>query len=193
MFGNIIAGFQVINKLGRAQFFQKSFLLANITIKVVLEMLFLIFSNVNIQFAEKKPTWRSYTTEKALLIAEKVTVPIEYSDFANVFSKESAKVLLKRIGINEHAVKLEKCKQPSYRPIYSLGPIELKTLKTYIETNMANSFIRPSKFPVGAPILFVCKPNNSFWLCVDYRGLNNLIIKNKYSFPLISESLNWLE
>ena len=43
--------------------------------------------------------------------------------------------------INKHAIKLEDGKQPLYMPIYSLGPVELKTWKTYIKTNLANGFI----------------------------------------------------
>ena len=46
------------------------------------------------------------------------------------------------------------------------------------------------KSPAGALILFVRKPNGSLWLCVDYQGLNNLIIKNRYLFSLIGESLD---
>ena len=52
----VIAGFQVEDKLSRARFFQKSFLLANISMEVVLRKLFLIFSNANMQFAKKKLT-----------------------------------------------------------------------------------------------------------------------------------------
>ena len=70
--------------------------------------------------------------------------------------------------------------------------MELKTLKAYIETNLANGFIRPSKSPAGAPILFDRKSDGSFRLCVDYRGLNNLTIKNQYPLPLIGESLDRL-
>ena len=65
-------------------------------------------------------------------------------------------------------------------------------MKTYIETNLKNGFIRPSKFPAGAPILFDKKPDGSFRLCVDYRGLNNLTIKNQYPLPLVGESLDRL-
>ena len=68
----------------------------------------------------------------------------------------------------------------------------LKTLKIYIETNLANSFIRPSKSLTGALILFIRKKDGSFQLCVNYRGLNNLIIKNWYPLPLIDESLDRL-
>ena len=59
------------------------------------------------------------------------------------------------MGINEHAIKLQEGKQPPYGPIYNLGPIKLNTLKTYIETNLANSFICLSKFLARALILLV--------------------------------------
>ena len=206
-------------------------------------MPFLTFSNADIQFIEKEPTWKSYTAKEALpttqrvelidkkefakaalneniktfvvhvsflslrskmtihpardaqiasLLAEEVTVPAKYSDFANVFLKESTEVLTERTEINEHAIEQENGKQPPYGPIYSLGPVELKTLKTYIEINLANGFIQPLKSLTGAPILFVCKPDGSLRLCVDYQGLNNLTIKNRYPLPLIGESLDWL-
>ena len=129
----------------------------------------------------------------ALLLAKKITVSAKYSDFAIVFSEKLAKVVRERTKINKHAIKLKDGKQPPYGPIYSLGPVELETLKTYIETNLANGFIRPSKSPAGAPILFVRKPDGSLRLCVDYRGLNNLTIKNQYPLPLIGESLDRLK
>ena len=128
----------------------------------------------------------------ALLLAKKVNVPAKYSDFANIFSKNSANILPKRTRVNEHAIELEEGKRLSYGPIYSLGPVKLKTLKTYIETNLANGFIKASKSPASTLILFVHKPNGNFWLCVDYRKLNNLMIKNWYLLPLISKFLDWL-
>ena len=115
----------------------------------------------------------------APLLAKKVTVPAEYLNFADVFSKELAEVLPERTGMNEHAIELEDGKQPPYEPIYSLNAVELKTLKTYIKINLVNGFIQPLKSPAGAPILFVCKPNGNLRLYVDYRGLNNLTIKNR--------------
>ena len=94
--------------------------------------------------------------------------------------------------MNEYAIKLEEGKQPHFGPIYSLGPVELETLKTYIEINLANGFIRPFKSPVGAPIFFDQKPDESLRLCVDYWGLNNIIIKNQYPLPLIGKLLHRL-
>ena len=128
----------------------------------------------------------------ALLLAKKVTVLAKYSDFADVFSKKSAEILSKCIGINKHAIELKDGMQPPYGPIYSLGLVELETLKTYIETNLANGFIRPLKSPAGAPIPFVHKHNNSLRLCIDCQGLKNLTIKNRYPLLLIDESLDQL-
>ena len=107
----------------------------------------------------------------ALLLAKEVTVPAKYSDFADVFLEKSANLPSKQTGVNKHAIKLEESKQPSYRPIYSLGLVELNTLKIYIKTNLANGFIRTLKLPASAPILFVHKPNGSFCLCVIIEGL----------------------
>ena len=118
------------------------------------------------------------------------SIPTEYSDFTDVFFPELASELLEHTGINDHAIELVDDRQPPYGPIYSLGPVELETLKTYIETNLKNGFIRPSKSPAGAPIFFDKKLDGSLQLCVDYRGLNNLIIKNQYPLSLVGEFLN---
>ena len=128
------------------------------------------------------------------LIAEKAPIKVltEYSDFADVFSPELATELPEHTKINTHAIDLEEGKQPPYGPIYSLGLMELETLKTYIEINLANGFIRPSKSPADAPILFDKKADGNLCLCIDYRGLNNITIKNRYPFPLVGESLDCL-
>ena len=239
-FGMVLASFRVEDMLGRARFFQETFLLADLSIKVVLQIPFLTFSNANIQFAQKELTWRSYTTTEALpttkrveiidrkefakaaldehveafvvhvtslstmaihpsreaqialLVAEEVKIPTEYSDFSDVFSEEKASILPEATELNQHAIELQEGQQPPYGPIYSLGPVELKTLKTYIKTKLANGFIWPSKSPAGALILFVGKPDASLRLCVDYQGLNYFTIKNQYPLPLISESLDRL-
>ena len=80
--------------------------------------------------------------------------------------------------MNEYAIKLEKGKQPPFGPIYSLDPVKLETLKIYIETNLANGFIRPFKSPAKVPIFFDQKSDKSLRLFVDYWGLNHITIKN---------------
>ncbi len=119
-------------------------------------------------------------------------VPCEYADFADVFSPKLAVELPEHTEINDHAIELVDDWQPPYGSIYSLGPVELEILKAYIKNNLASDFIRPSKSPAGAPILFDKKLDGSLKLCVDYRGLNNLTIKNWYLLPLIRESLDRL-
>ena len=91
----------------------------------------------------------------------------EYSNYSNIFLAKNAAELPTNTGINEHAIVLEKGKQPPFSSIYSLGPVELETLKTYIETNLANGFIRLFKSPVEAFILFNQKSDESSHLCVD--------------------------
>ena len=123
----------------------------------------------------------------ASLLIEKVKMLDEYLDFLNVFSEEKALVLSERTKLNEHTINLKDGKQPPYGPIYSLGLVELETLKFYIKTYLKTGFIWPSKSPAGAPILFDKKLDGSFHLCVDYWDLNNLTIKNRYFLSFIGE------
>ncbi len=95
-------------------------------------------------------------------------------------------------SMNEHTIKLVKDKQPPYGPIYSLGLVELETLKTYIKTHLKTGFIRPSKSPTGVSIFFDQKPDGSLRFCIDYQGLNNRTIKNRYPLPLIDETFDKL-
>ena len=81
-------------------------------------------------------------------------VSIKYTDFANIFSLDLMSKLLKHSGINDYTIKIVDSQQPLYRPIYRLEPVELKILKAFIETNLANEFIRSSKLPTSSPIFF---------------------------------------
>ena len=70
--------------------------------------------------------------------------------------------------------------------------MKLEILKAYIETNLVNRFIKPSKLPANALILFDQKSNGSLRLCINYWGLNNLMIKNRYPLLMIRELLDKL-
>ena len=126
------------------------------------------------------------------MLADKALVKVlpKYLDYADVFLFDLAIELPKNTGMNEHAIKQVEGKQPPYGPIYSLGPVELETLKTYIKTHLKTGFIQPSKSSVNAPIVFDRKLNGSFHLCINYRGLNILTIKNWYHLLLIKEALD---
>ena len=88
-----------------------------------------------------------YRPQIVNLIAKKVftKVFIKYTNFANIFSSNLASKLLKHIEINNHAIELVIGQQLPYGPIYSLRPVELETLKAYIEINLASRFIRLSR------------------------------------------------
>jgi len=74
-----------------------------------------------------------------------------------------------------------------YGPIYPISEEESKVLKEYIEENLKKGFIRPSESPAGYPVLFQLKKNGTLRLCVDYKKINEVTIRNSYPIPLISE------
>lgn len=77
----------------------------------------------------------------AFLLTRKVSISNKYLDFNNAFLEKKFLVLLKITDLNQHTIKLQDSQQLFYRPISSLGLVELKILKNYIKTNLANSFI----------------------------------------------------
>ena len=118
-----------------------------------------------------------------------VALPWQYSAFSETFSKSKATALPPSRD-TDHTIDLEKDTRPPFGPIYNLSELELAALRAYLDEGLANGTIRPSKSPAGAPILFVKKKDGSLRLCVDYRGLNKITIKNRYPLPLISELLD---
>ena len=101
------------------------------------------------------PIYSSCQAQVATLTSEETGIPVEYSDFSNVFFSDSAAELPEHTRINHYPINLLNDKQLPYGPIYSLGPVELETLKAYIKANLASSFIKPFKSPAGTLILFV--------------------------------------
>ena len=138
------------------------------------------------------PIYPSYQAQVVVVTSEKTGIPAEYSDFSNRFSSDSAAKLPEYTKINNYTIDLLDNKQPPYGPIYSLRPVELEMLKTYIKANLANGLIKSFKSPAVALILFVQKNNGSLYFCISYQGLNNLTIKNRYPLSLIGKSLNCL-
>jgi hypothetical protein len=77
--------------------------------------------------------------------------------------------------------------KPIYRLIYSLLEKELAALRDYLKENQKKGFIRPSVADASYPILFMPKLEGKLQLYVDYHRLNEIIVKNQYALPLISE------
>ena len=107
------------------------------------------------------------------------------------FSKHQTS-LLRPNSEHDHAIDIEEGMKIPNLPIYNLSGRELDILRDYLGTAQEKGWIRPSKSPVGAPILFVPKADGTMRLCVDYRGLNRVTIKNRYPIPLVSEMLDRL-
>ncbi|RVW68091.1 Retrovirus-related Pol polyprotein from transposon 17.6 [Vitis vinifera] len=76
---------------------------------------------------------------------------------------------------------------------YRMAPLELKELKTQLDELLGKGFIRPSTSPWGAPVLFVKKKDGTLRLCIDYRKLNRVTVKNKYPLPRIDDLFDQLK
>nr|GFC32270.1 putative reverse transcriptase domain-containing protein [Tanacetum cinerariifolium] len=79
------------------------------------------------------------------------------------------------------------------RAPYRLAPSEMKELSEHLQELSNKGFIRPSSSPWGAPVLFVKKKDGSFRMCIDYRELNKLTVKNRYPLPRIDDLLDQLQ
>ena len=75
---------------------------------------------------------------------------------------------------------------------YRLAPTEMKELKKQLDDLIEKGYIRPSSSPWGAPVLFVKKKDGSMRLCIDYRGINHMTVKNKYPLPRIDDLFDQL-
>ncbi|GJW75132.1 putative reverse transcriptase domain-containing protein [Tanacetum coccineum] len=82
---------------------------------------------------------------------------------------------------------------PVARAPYRLAPSEMKELAEQLQELTDKGFIRPSSSPWGAPVLFVKKKDGSFRMCIDYRELNKLTVKNRYPLPRIDDLFDQLQ
>ncbi|GJR84184.1 putative reverse transcriptase domain-containing protein [Tanacetum coccineum] len=82
---------------------------------------------------------------------------------------------------------------PVARAPYRLAPSEMQELSNQLQELSDRGFIRPSTSPWGAPVLFVKKKDGSFRMCIDYRELNKLTVKNRYPLPRIDDLFDQLQ
>jgi len=92
----------------------------------------------------------------------------------------------------DHKIEIMPGKQPPYHKNRPLSPAELRCIKKWIDEMLDKGFIRESTSPAAAPLLLAAKPGGGVRICHDYRGLNNVTIKNRYPLPLIRETLDSL-
>ena len=107
-------------------------------------------------------------------------------EFPDVFPKELP-------GIPHLFIDVVQGTTPISRAPYRMAPTELKELKTQLHELLDKGFIRPSVSPWGAPVLFVKKKDGTLWMCIDYRQINKVTIKNKYPLPRIEDLFDQLK
>ena len=112
-------------------------------------------------------------------------------DFLEVFPEELPG--LPPVRQVEFQIDLVPGAAPVARAPYRLAPSEMKELSEQLQELSEKGFIRPSSSPWGAPVLFVKKKDGSFRMCIDYRELNKLTVKNRYPLPRIDDLFDQLQ
>jgi hypothetical protein len=87
----------------------------------------------------------------------------------------------------DHAIEVMSRVAPLTKAPYRMSHEELKEFKVQLEELLAKGYIKPSKSPYGAPVLFVHKKDGTLRMCVDYRALNKATMKNRYPLPRIHD------
>ena len=111
-------------------------------------------------------------------------------EFPDVFPKDLPGLPPKREI--EFEITLIPSTTPISIPPYRLASVELEELKKQLEELTKKGFIRSSTSPWGAPVLFVKKKDGSMRMCIDYRKLNQVTVKNKYPLPRIDDLFDQL-
>nr|GFC43850.1 putative reverse transcriptase domain-containing protein [Tanacetum cinerariifolium] len=113
------------------------------------------------------------------------------SEFPDVFPDELPGIPpVHEVEFNIELIPVEK---PILKAPYRIVPIELKELKDQLQELLERGFIRLSVSPWGAPVLFVKKKDGSMRLCIDYRKLNKITIRNRYPLPRIDNLFDQLQ
>lgn len=119
-------------------------------------------------------------------------MPNQWMQVDNLVAKFSGNVfsLLKDLPPHwpglDHAIPTSNV-EPIAKKVYKMSPLELKTLKEQLDELIQLNYIKPLTSPWAASVLFIKKKDGSLRLCVDYRGLNTVMIMNKYPLPLLDE------
>ena len=115
----------------------------------------------------------------------------EVCDFPDVFPEDLPGVPPQRQV--EFRIDLIPGAAPVAKSPYRLAPAEMQELSSQLQELLDKGFIRPSSSPWGSPVLFVKKKDGSFRMCIDYRELNKLTVKNRYPLPRIDDLFDQLQ
>jgi hypothetical protein len=132
----------------------------------------------------------AYVVDKSQETPEASDIPV-VREFRDVFPDELPGLPPNREI--EFAIDLEPGASPISKAPYRMAPAELKELKEQLQDLLDKGFIRPSVSPWGAPVLFVKKKDGSMRLCIDYRELNKVTVRNVYPLPRIDDLFDQLK
>jgi hypothetical protein len=128
--------------------------------------------------------------DSSTVIDSKSVIFSKYHDFLNVFFKKKADMLSSHRK-HDHRIELktDKEEEHDYASLYNLSKEELQLVKKYLKKLLDKGFIESSTTLYASLILFAKKSDDELRFCVDYRKLNAIIKKNRYSIFLIAETI----
>ncbi len=158
-----------------------------------IKIFFLIISEINKVLSSMKDFAKLNEMIFIMSLNElKKKLLIVYHDFLNVFDKEKTTQLSLHRSY-DYKIELKEESQFSRSRLYSMLSHKLQKIKEYLEENLKKKFIILSKASFASSILFVEKKDDSLRFCVNYRKLNSLIKRDRYSILLIDKVLAWIQ
>ena len=134
--------------------------------------------------------WHAHIVNTSQEVKDIKSIP-EVRDFPDIFPEELPGLPPQRQV--EFRIDLVPGATPVAKSPYRLAPTEMQELSSQLNELHQKGFIRPSFSPWGAPVLFVKKKDGSFRMCIDYRELNKLTVKNRYPLPRIDDLFDQLQ
>ncbi len=148
--------------------------------------------NVNLFFVILKDVEKHLKKHNKSNIVIKNILSIEYHEFLNVFDKKAFNTFVSHRSY-DHKIVLKKNAILEYTSLYKMFEKELKIVKKYLENNLKKEFIIANRSSFVSSIMFMKQTNESLRFCVDYKKLNQLIKKNRYSLSFIDKTLTHLK
>jgi hypothetical protein len=148
--------------------------------------------NVSLFFVILKNVEKHFEKHNKSNIVIKDVLSFEYHKFLNVFDKKAFNIFASHRSYDLKIV-LEKNAISKYTSLYKMFEEKLKIVKKYLENNLKKKFIAANRSSFVSFVMFMKKTNESLKFCVDYKKLNQLTKKNKYSLFFIDETLTYLK
>ncbi len=124
--------------------------------------------------------------EAANLVTSPKCIKWVLDEFPDVMPEKLPEDLPPRKRV-DHAIEVMPEMAPPAKAPYRMSHEELKKLKVQLEELLTKGYVEPNKSPYGAPVLFVHKKDGTLRMCVDYRALNKVTVKNRYPLPRIDD------